>query len=62
MQSDAWTRYFEVYLPVKAYQKWETCKQMITDALNFLTGDHWLLHFRERTALSEEESRYKNGR
>lgn len=62
VQDDAWTRSFEVYIPVKAYQKWESCKQIITDALNFLTGDHWLLHFRESTALVEEEICYKNGR
>ena len=62
VQDDAWTRNLEVYLPVKEYQKWESCKQIITDALNYLTGDHWSLHFRERTDLTEDEYRYKKGR
>ena len=41
-QNDAWTRYFELYIPVKDEVKWEACKKILTDALNFLTGDHWI--------------------
>ena len=62
VQNDAWTRNLEIYIPVKAYQKWELCKQTITDALNFLTGDHWTIHFRERFTLTDEENRYRKGR
>ena len=55
-QNDAWTRYFELYMPVKDEVKWEGCKKILTDALNFLTGDHWILHFRSWTSLTDEEA------
>lgn len=61
-QSDAWTRYFELYIPVKDEVKWEACKKILTDALNFLTGDHWILHFRSWTPLTDEEYNYRKGR
>lgn len=61
-QNDAWTRYFELYMPVKDEVKWEGCKKILTDALNFLTGDHWILHFRSWTSLTDEEYNYRKGR
>ena len=62
IQSDAWTRNFELYIPVKAYEKWEQCKSLLITALNFLTGDHWTIHFRERENLTEDEDKYQKGR
>ena len=61
-QDDAWTRNFELYIPVKMEEKWNACKDTLTQALNFLTGDHWTLHFRSRTPLTRDEERYLKGR
>ena len=61
-QDDAWTRDLELYIPVKAHQKWELCKPVLTKALNFLTGDHWTIHFRERITITDDENNYRKGR
>lgn len=61
-QDDAWTRNLELYIPVKAYEKWEHCKSILVNALNFLTGDHWTIHFRKRVTLTEDEDKYIKGR
>lgn len=61
-QEDAWTRNLELYIPVKAYEKWEECKPILINALNFLTGDHWTIHFRERVTVTEDEEKYRKGR
>lgn len=61
-QDDAWTRDLELYIPVKAFDKWEQCKPKLTKMLNFLTGDHWTLHFRRRAVLTDDEYRYIKGR
>lgn len=61
-QEDAWTRNLELYIPVKAFEKWEHCKTILINALNFLTGDHWTIHFRERTTITDDENKYRNGR
>lgn len=61
-QYDAWTREFELYIPVKVIDKWERCKELLTKALKFLTGDHWTLHFRSRVALTDDENNYKKNR
>lgn len=61
-QDDAWTRYFEMYIPVMQLEKWESCKETLTKALDFLTGDHWTLHFRRRIALTADEDNYRKGR
>lgn len=61
-QVDAWTRNLELYIPVRQKEKWESCKETITKALDFLTGDHWVLHFRSRIALTADEDSYRKGR
>ena len=61
-QEDAWTRDLELYIPVKAYEKWEHCKSILINALNFLTGDHWAIHFRERVTTTDDENKYIKGR
>ena len=62
VQDDAWTRNLEVYIPVIQLEKWESCKDTLTKALSFLTGDHWTLHFRSRIALTADEDSYRMGR
>lgn len=62
VQDDAWTRNLELYIPVVQLGKWELCKETLTKALDFLTGDHWTLHFRSRTALTADEDSYRKGR
>ena len=61
-QDDAWTRNLELYIPVKAFDKWEQSKDVLVKALDFLTGDHWTIHFRERVAITEDEDGYRKGR
>ena len=62
LQEDAWTRNLELYIPVMAYDKWEQCKPILINVLNFLTGDHWTIHFRKRVSLTEDEVNYRKGR
>lgn len=61
-QDDAWTRYIELYIPVKSLELWERSKPTLTAALDFLTGDHWTLQFRNYTPLTDNEDAYLNGR
>lgn len=61
-QDDAWTRDLELYIPVKSLALWERNGQTIKAALDFLTGDHWTLHFRECIPLTDEEAAYSKGR
>ena len=56
-QEDAWTRNLELYIPVMAYEKWECCKPILINALNFLTGDHGTIHFRKRVTITEDEDK-----
>lgn len=62
VQDDAWTRNLEIYIPVVQIQKWESCKETLAKALDFLTGDHWTLHFRNRVGLTSDEDSYRKGR
>jgi len=61
-QNDSWTRDLELYIPVMAYEKWECSKPILIKALNFLTGDHWMIYFRERIAITDDENKYRKGR
>lgn len=62
VQEDAWTRNLELYIPVMQLEKWDSCKDTLTKALSFLTGDHWTLHFRSRVGLTADEDSYRKGR
>lgn len=42
-----WSRYFHLYSPVINLDLWISVKDKIEQALNFLTGDHWEIHFRQ---------------
>jgi hypothetical protein len=46
---DAWTRDFEVRMPVADVARWERACPALQDALTFLTGDRWRLKFRRGT-------------
>ena len=61
-QDDAWTRNMELYIPVKSLAVWERCEPTIKAALDFLTGDHWTLHFREYIPQTDDEVAYRKGR
>jgi hypothetical protein len=47
---DAWTREIGLSVPVAEPAIWISLTPLIVTALNFLTGDHWGLHFRPRIA------------
>lgn len=46
---DAWTRDFQVELPVSDPKRWEGARAPLERALRFLTGDAWTITYRRRT-------------
>ena len=44
---DRWTRAFEVTAPVAQSGCWSAATPMIAEALSYLTGDRWVLHWRQ---------------
>ncbi|APS38606.1 Qat anti-phage system QueC-like protein QatC [Salegentibacter sp. T436] len=51
-----WSRYFEIYVPVTKPGLWQEIKEELENTLSFLSGDRWILHFRE---LIKEEKQLK---
>lgn len=45
---DSWTRQIDLWFPVNDAKKWLEAKVHLEQALQFLTGDRWSLHFRVR--------------
>src|SRR5689334_3374584 len=43
---DSWTREIRLVVPVSDEQLWTSTAPTLTRALDFLTGDHWTIHFR----------------
>lgn len=43
---DRWTRNFHLHMPVQFIDKWLRAKTVLEKSLSFLTGDHWVFHFR----------------
>jgi 7-cyano-7-deazaguanine synthase in queuosine biosynthesis len=43
---DRWTRNFELAAPVAVPAHWEAATPALVEALTFLMGDHWSLHWR----------------
>jgi hypothetical protein len=41
-----WSRYIHLYQPVSNLDSWNKVKVIIEKTLDFLTGDHWEIHFR----------------
>jgi 7-cyano-7-deazaguanine synthase in queuosine biosynthesis len=51
---DSWTREIDLYVPVYEPVLWTDLASLIARILNFLTGDHWRLVFRERNSRNRE--------
>lgn len=56
---DRWTRNFMIEMPVFKKDAWDSIREILEKALNFLTGDHWHFSFRERSYLLKGESNFK---
>jgi len=52
---DAWTRGFDIYLPVLDLSTWKDATTTVETLLSFLTGDHWTLHLRKRGLVPTQE-------
>lgn len=48
---DFWTREIALHVPVADPALWGAQAELLSKLLNFLTGDRWSLHFRERPVL-----------
>lgn len=44
---DGWTRDLHLYFPTENLSQWQQVCQTFSDALTFLSGDHWQLHPRD---------------
>jgi hypothetical protein len=47
---DTWTREIDLYVPVSDPALWMGIERMLCRTLQFLTGDHWRVFFRTRSA------------
>jgi len=56
---DAWTRSFDVSIPVSELGSWNAISSDLAAALRFLTGDSWRLHFARRSK-DPFESEYRS--
>lgn len=55
---DGWTREIVLELPVFNFDKWSPLRKMLSQMLDFLTGDRWEIDFVERESfLSEDKER-----
>jgi len=45
---DAWTREFNLYIPVLELEKWNSNKCLLEKMLSYLSGDKWNIQFRKR--------------
>jgi hypothetical protein len=45
---DRWSRHIMLYLPVADRERWEAASDVLRELLDFLSGDHWEIVFRER--------------
>jgi 7-cyano-7-deazaguanine synthase in queuosine biosynthesis len=50
MAVDAWTRDLALSSPCQAPKAWAPAAEALNQALNFLTGDRWILHLRDEDA------------
>ena len=56
---DAWSREYQLYIPVINKEIFEKNNDLLQEMLSFLTGDHWEIHFRERE-LTQLEISHRN--
>lgn len=47
---DGWTRQFHLFVPVSDATVWQPQQELISEILNFLTGDLWQITFRQSEA------------
>lgn len=47
---DKWTRDMALYIPTSNVELWQSAVGLMQEFLSFLTGDHWMVHVRERKA------------
>ena len=59
-QSDNWTRYFELNIPVSDVKFWNQQKELLHKMISFLSGDVWKFSFREKEIYDEERIYKKN--
>lgn len=57
--NDCWSRKIELYIPVLNLEKWNANIELLQKMIGFLSGDSWLIHFRQRE-LNNQELRYKD--
>lgn len=62
LQPDGWTRHIEIYMPVANVGKWNANSDLLKRMLDFLTGDDWMFHFRDRICITDDEDKYKKCR
>ena len=53
-QNDGWTRTIKLNVPVSDIDFWNSQKVLVTDMLNFLSGDNWTFEFRPKTVYQEQ--------
>lgn len=59
LASDGWSRKIELYIPVLNLEKWNANRELLQKMIGFLSGDSWLIHFRQRE-LDNEEVKYRD--
>ena len=61
---DGWTRFITLYIPVSDTKIWEGQKDLLLDAIRFLSGDYWEIVFRDLeigdTDVEVQKGLYKN--
>jgi len=58
---DAWTRDFQVDLPVSDPERWAGAREHLERALCFLTGDEWTITYRRRSERLHAPARARRG-
>lgn len=48
---DAWTREIRLVVPVVELDRWLPVEELLSETLNFLTGDRWIVNFRSASTL-----------
>lgn len=52
--ADGWSRKLNVTIPVLNLEKWNKCKNILENALSFVSGDYWKINFSERNYIAKE--------
>jgi len=56
---DCWSRKIEMNIPVLNLKKWNANRELLQNMIGFLSGDSWVINFRQRV-LNEEEVHYRD--